>query len=54
MVGQLVANFDLLVWVALGLFVAGVLAALIYDNSVATLKPKHRKQQNPPDTSTSD
>lgn len=54
MVGQLVANFDLLVWVALGLFVAGVLAALIYDNSVATLKPKHRKQQNPPGTSTSD
>ncbi len=47
MVGQLVANFDLLVWVALGLFVAGVLATLIYDNSVATLKPKHRKAAKP-------
>ena len=54
MVGQLVANFDLLVWIALGLFVAGVVAALVYDNSTAAIKPKHREQQTPPETSTSD
>jgi hypothetical protein len=51
MVGEIVANFDLYVWIALGLFVAGVFAALIYDNSTATFKPKHRKKQTHPETS---
>ncbi|MDQ3839284.1 MAG: hypothetical protein M3297_08450 [Thermoproteota archaeon] len=45
MVGQIVANFDLYVWIALGLFIVGVIAALIYDNSTATIKTKPRKQQ---------
>ena len=44
MVGQILANFDLYVWIALVLFVAGVVATLIYDNTT-TLKTKQRKQQ---------
>ena len=52
LVGQIVANFDLYVWIALGLFVAGVIAALIYDNSTTAIKTKSRKQQPPHKPST--
>jgi hypothetical protein len=51
MVGELIANFDLYVWVALGLFVAGTLMVLAYDNSAPGSKMKRRKQQNQPETS---
>jgi hypothetical protein len=51
MVGEVLANFDLYAWVALGLFVAGVITVLIYDNGAAAPKPKRWKQQNPPETS---
>lgn len=47
MVGQILANFDLYVWIALVLFVAGVVATLIYDNTT-TLKTKQRKKQPSP------
>jgi hypothetical protein len=51
MVGEVIANFDLYAWVALGLFVAGILTVLIYDNGAAASKPKRWKQQNPTETS---
>ena len=51
MVGEVIANFDVYVWTALGLFVAGILAVLVYDNSLAGSKPKRRKLQNEPDSS---
>ncbi len=51
MVGEVIANFDLYVWVALGLFVAGTLSVLVYDNSAPGSKMKRRKQQNQPETS---
>ena len=47
MVGQILANFDLYVWIALVLFVAGVVATLIYDNT-ATLKTKQRRERPSP------
>ena len=51
MVGEVIANFDLYVWVALGLFVAGTILVLAYDNSAPGSKMKRRKQQNQPETS---
>jgi hypothetical protein len=51
MVGEVIANFDMYVWVALGLFVAGILTVLVYDNSTPGSKTKRRKQQNHPETS---
>jgi hypothetical protein len=51
MVGEVIANFDLYVWVALGLFVAGTLMVLGYDNSAPGSKMKRPKQQNQPETS---
>jgi hypothetical protein len=51
MVGEVIANFDLYAWVALGLFVAGVLTVLIYDDGAAASKPKRWKQQDPAETS---
>ena len=51
MVGDVIANFDLYVWVALGLFVAGTLTVLVYDNSTPGSKMKRRKQQKQPEAS---
>ena len=46
MVGEVIANFDLYAWVALGLFVAGVLTVLVYDNGAAASKAKRWKHQS--------
>lgn len=48
MIGEVIANFDQYAWVALGLFVAGILTVLIYDNGAAASKPKRWKQQQDP------
>jgi hypothetical protein len=50
MVGEVIANFDQYAWVALGLFVAGILTVLIYDNGAAASKPKRLKHQDPSET----
>jgi hypothetical protein len=46
MVGEIITNFELYVWIALGLFVVGILAVLVYDNGTADSKLKRRKQQH--------
>jgi hypothetical protein len=51
MVGEVIVNFDLYAWVALGLFVAGILTVLVYDNGAAASKPKRQKQQDPSEIS---
>jgi hypothetical protein len=50
MVGEIITNFELYVWIALGLFVVGILAVLVYDNA-ADSKLKRRKQQHQSETS---
>ncbi|MFZ0264928.1 MAG: hypothetical protein WCC82_04950 [Nitrososphaeraceae archaeon] len=51
MVGEIITNFELYVWIALGLFVVGILAVLVYDNGNADSKLKQRKQQHQSETS---
>jgi hypothetical protein len=50
MVGEIITNFELYVWIALGLFVVGILAVLVYDNGTADSKLKRRKQQHQSET----
>ena len=40
MVGEIITNFELYVWIALGLFVVGILAVLVYDNGTPDSKLK--------------
>jgi hypothetical protein len=51
MVGEIIANFELYVWIALGLFILGIVAVLIYDNGMTDAKLKRRKQQRQPEAS---
>lgn len=51
MVGEIITNFELYVWIALGLFVVGILAVLVYNNGTADSKLKRRKQQHQSETS---
>ncbi|HEY6405466.1 MAG TPA: hypothetical protein VIX38_05265 [Nitrososphaeraceae archaeon] len=51
MVGEIIANFELYVWIALGLFVVGIVAVLIYENGMTDPKLKRRKQQHQPEAS---
>jgi hypothetical protein len=46
MVGEIITNFETYVWIALGLFVVGILAVLAYDNGTADSKLKRGKQQH--------
>jgi hypothetical protein len=52
MVGEIITNFELYVWIALGLFVAGIVAVLIYENGMTNSDLKRRKQLRQPETST--
>jgi hypothetical protein len=51
MVGEIITNFELYVWIAFGLFVVGILAVLVYDNGTADSKLNRRKQQHQSETS---
>jgi hypothetical protein len=51
MVGEIITNFEQYVWIALGLFVVGILAVLVYENGMADSNLKRRKQQHHPETS---
>jgi heme exporter protein D len=51
MVGEIITNFELYVWIALGLFVVGIVAVLIYENGMTDSNLKRRKQQRQPETS---
>lgn len=52
MAGEIITNFEIYVWIALGLFVAGIVAVLIYENGMTNSNLKRRKQQHRPETST--
>jgi hypothetical protein len=51
MVGEIITNFELYVWIALGLFVAGIVAVLIYENGMTDSNLKRRKLQHQPEAS---
>jgi hypothetical protein len=51
MVGEIITNFELYIWIALGLFVVGIVAVLIYENGIPDSSLKRRKQQHQPETS---
>lgn len=51
MVGEIITNFELYVWIALGLFVVGIVAVLIYENGMTDFNLKRRKQQHQPEAS---
>jgi hypothetical protein len=51
MVGEIITNFELYVWIALGLFVAGIVAVLIYENGMNDSNLKRRKLQHQPEAS---
>jgi hypothetical protein len=51
MVGEIITNFELYVWMALGLFVGGIVAVLIYENGMVDSNLKRRKQQHQPEAS---
>lgn len=51
MVGEIIANFELYVWIALGLFIVGIVAVLIYENGMTDSNLKKRKQEHQPERS---
>jgi uncharacterized membrane protein len=51
MVGEIITNFELYVWIALALFVVGIVAVLIYESGMTDSNLKRRKQQHQPEVS---
>ena len=45
MAGEVIANFDLYVMVAVGLFIAGLFAVMVYERSSAKAKREQQQQQ---------
>jgi hypothetical protein len=45
MVGETIANFDSYVMVALGLFIAGLFAVMVYERSSAKAKQEQQQQR---------
>ena len=45
MVAEAIANYDSYVWVAVGLFVTGLFAVMIYERSSSKSKRQQQRQQ---------
>jgi FlaG/FlaF family flagellin (archaellin) len=45
MAGEVIANFDLYAMVAVGLFIAGIFAVMVYERSSAKAKREQQQQQ---------
>ena len=45
MAAEGIANFDLYAWFAVGLFITGLLAAMVYEKSTSSIKYLKQQQQ---------
>jgi hypothetical protein len=45
MVAEPIANFDFYIWVAIGLFVAGIISVMVYDDTASKSK-RHEQHRS--------